>query len=135
MDTLSPEERSERMSRVRSRNTSPEMLTLHLARKLGYRFQLHSKNLPGRPDLVFVGRRKVIFVHGCFWHRHNRCALARLPKSNQDFWASKFDQNRRRDASNRAALTRLGWTSLVIWECELRDPVKVMLKMLMFMEK
>lgn len=134
MDTLSPRERSERMRRIRSRDTSPEMLVRHFVYKLGFRFRLHAPNLPGRPDLVFPSLRKVIFVHGCFWHRHNHCPLARLPKSRLDFWIPKLEQNRIRDANNRRALTRHGWASLVIWECELRDPIKVMFKTLMFLE-
>ena len=85
--------------------------------------------------MVFPSRRKVIFVHGCFWHRHNRCALARLPKSRLDFWLPKLAGNKRRDALKRRALTKLGWSSLVIWECELRDPLRVMFKTLMFLEE
>ncbi len=134
MDTLTPTERSERMSRVRARDTAPEKLVVHFTRKLGFRFRLHGADLPGRPDLVFPSKRKVIFVHGCFWHRHNRCDLARLPKSRLDFWLPKLEGNRRRDALNRSSLTRRGWASLVIWECELRDPIKVMLKTLLFLE-
>lgn len=101
---------------------------------LGFRYRLHEESLPGHPDLVFPGRRKVIFVHGCFWHRHNRCRLARLPKSRPEFWLPKLQGNKARDRATRSALTRLGWSSLVIWECELRDPVRVMFKTLVFLE-
>ncbi len=134
MDTLTPSERSARMKLVKSKNTRPELIVQNLMRRLGYRFRLHDVGLPGRPDLVFKNLRKVVFVHGCFWHRHNRCELARLPKSRLDFWAPKLNENRLRDANNRRALTRLGWGSLVVWECELRDPVKLIIKTLIFLE-
>ena len=123
------------MGLVKSKNTSPEMVVRAFVYKLGYRYRLHGAKLPGRPDLVFAGRRKVIFVHGCFWHRHNRCSLARLPKSHREFWLPKLENNRARDAVNRRALTRLGWTSMVIWECDLRDPIKAMVKILVFLEE
>lgn len=119
-DTLTKEQRSERMGRVRGRDTRPEWIVRRLVHGLGYRYRLHARDLPGRPDLVFRGRRKVIFVHGCFWHRHD-CHLARLPKSNLDFWIPKLTANRARDIANLAALEAAGWRALVVWECELRD--------------
>ena len=120
MDTLSPIQRSERMSRVRSKNTKPELTIRRLVYSLGYRYRLHSAHLPGRPDLVFTGRRKVIFVHGCFWHRHGaRCHLTRLPKTKLEFWSPKFEQNRKRDEKNLRKLRNSGWEALVIWECQL----------------
>ena len=134
MDTLSKRERSARMGLVKSKNTSPEMIVRAFVHGLGFRYRLHDAKLPGRPDLVFASRRKVIFVHGCFWHRHNRCSLARLPKSRQEFWLPKLENNKARDAVNLRALTRLGWTSMVIWECELRDPIRAMIKTLVFLE-
>ncbi|AVO48907.1 very short patch repair endonuclease [Melaminivora suipulveris] len=134
MDTLNPEERSERMRRIRAKNTVPEMVVRGFVHALGFRYRLHDKNLPGCPDLVFPARHKVILVHGCFWHRHNRCPLARLPKSRLDFWLPKLEGNKRRDALKLRQLSRLGWKSLVIWECELRDPMRVMFKTLMFLE-
>jgi len=88
---------------------------------MGYRYRLHSKDLPGKPDLVFRSRKKVIFVHGCFWHRHQGCALARIPKSRQDFWIPKFEANRLRDTKTEEALRQAGWQVLVVWECELGD--------------
>jgi DNA mismatch endonuclease (patch repair protein) len=90
---------------------------------MGYRYRLHARDLPGRPDLVFWKRRKVIFVHGCFWHRHpsSRCALARLPKSRLEFWLPKLEGNKERDERNKRALTNAGWKVLTIWECELND--------------
>lgn len=121
VDTLTPAERSRVMRRVRSKDTKPEMLVRRLTHGLGYRYRLHDKRLPGCPDLVFRGRRKVIFVHGCFWHRHRNCALARLPKSRRDFWTPKLNANRRRDERNLRELTKAGWATLVIWECEIGD--------------
>lgn len=135
MDTLTPKDRGERMGRIRPKDTTPEVAVRTFVHTLGFRYRLHDRSLPGCPDLVFTARRKVIFVHGCFWHRHNRCAMARLPKSRLDFWLPKLEGNKRRDARKRRALTRLGWSSLVIWECELRDPLRVMFKTLMFLEE
>ncbi|OFM06551.1 very short patch repair endonuclease [Pseudomonas aeruginosa] len=109
------------MARVRSKDTKPEMQVRRLVHAMGYRYRLHDRKLPGHPDLVFKGRRKVIFVHGCFWHRHEGCGLARLPKSRLDFWLPKLEGNRLRDARKLEQLNQLGWTSLVIWECELKD--------------
>lgn len=109
MDGLTPVERSARMALVQSKNTKPELLVRHLVHAMGYRYRLHRRDLPGTPDLVFLGRSKVIFVHGCFWHRHARYALARLPKSSGDFWLPKLTANAERDVRNaRAMATRLG---------------------------
>lgn len=121
MDNISPSERSEIMSRVRSKNSRPEMLVRCLVFAEGYRYRLHDKRLPGCPDLVFRSRAKVIFVHGCFWHRHEGCALARLPKSRLDFWEPKLEANRQRDAFNKRQLEREGWKMLTIWECQIKD--------------
>lgn len=107
------------MSRVRGKDTAPEMTVRRLVFSLGYRYRLHDKRLPGTPDLVFAGRKKIIFVHGCFWHRHDGCPLARIPKSNTAFWAQKLEANSERDARNLAALRELGWRVLVVWECDL----------------
>ena len=121
MDTVSAVRRSEIMSRVPSRGSQPEMTVRRLVHGLGYRYRLHGKGLPGRPDLVFSRHRRVIFVHGCFWHRHPGCALARMPKSRVRFWRAKLDGNRERDLANLHELDRMGWRSLIVWECELRD--------------
>ncbi|NLX54637.1 MAG: DNA mismatch endonuclease Vsr [Planctomycetaceae bacterium] len=121
MDTLTRQQRSERMGRVRSKDTKPEMRVRRLVFSAGYRYRLHQRGLPGTPDLVFPGRRKVIFVHGCFWHRHAGCKNARWPKSRLDFWRPKLEANRRRDIKHKKQLTRQGWDYLVIWECEVRD--------------
>ena len=122
-DTLTPEQRSERMSRIRSKDTKPELRVRRLAHAMGYRYRLHRKDLPGKPDLVFPRRRKVILVHGCFWHRHPdpNCKLARLPKSRLDFWVPKLEANRERDERNLKLLVENGWEPLVIWECQTRD--------------
>ena len=118
MDTLTPEERSERMGRVRGRDTKLEMLVRQLTHRMGYRYRLQGKDLPGKPDIIFRPRRKAIFVHGCFWHRHPKCKLARLPKSHLDFWAPKLEGNRERDLRNQESLKAMGWRFLIIWECE-----------------
>lgn len=123
MDTLNPAQRSERMKRVRGRDTKPELLVRRLAHSMGYRFRLHRCDLPGTPDLVFPSRMKVIQVNGCFWHKHldPKCPLARLPKSKLDFWGPKLETNRKRDERNLASFAALGWSTLVIWECETKD--------------
>lgn len=123
MDTLTPAERSRRMAAIRDRDTKPELRVRRLAHRLGYRFRLHRVGLPGRPDMVFPARRKVIFIHGCFWHRHPdpACPLARLPRSRLDFWVPKLEANRARDQATEARLADMGWSVLTLWECQLRD--------------
>jgi DNA mismatch endonuclease (patch repair protein) len=118
MDSLSKKERSERMSRVRSKNTGPELLVRQLVHSMGFRYRLHGRDLPGTPDLVFPRLGKLIFVHGCFWHRHPKCG--RLPKSRIEFWTEKLSQNRQRDIKNQRKLRALGWQVLIVWECQLR---------------
>lgn len=120
-DHLSPERRSRLMSRVRSKNTTPEVVVRKLSHALGYRFRLYRKDLPGKPDLVFPRQNKAIFVHGCFWHRHEGCRKATFPKSRQDFWREKFDRNVERDAKAIEALEAEAWSVLVVWECETKD--------------
>lgn len=122
-DTLTPAERSERMSRIRGRNTGPEWIVRRLVYGMGYRYRLHRKDLPGKPDLVFPSRHKVIFVHGCFWHRHPdpKCKLARLPKSRLDFWRTKLEGNRKRDEKNLEKLKEEGWEAMIVWECQIKD--------------
>ncbi len=133
MDTLTPEQRSQRMSRVRARDTKPELIVRGLLHSRGYRYRLHDKRLPGKPDLVFAGRRKVIFMHGCFWHRHDDCSLARMPKSRIDFGRPKLEANQARDQVNIARLEEMGWRVLVIWECELRDVDALVAKLEQFL--
>ena len=122
MDTLTQNERSRLMGRVRSRDTSPELVVRRLLHALGYRYRLHARALPGRPDIVFTARRKVIFIHGCFWHQHEGCAAGRVPKSNTAFWNEKFRGNRARDKRAVGALLSTKWDVCVLWECELADP-------------
>jgi DNA mismatch endonuclease (patch repair protein) len=121
-DTLTPAERSVRMSKIRSKDTKPELLVRKLLHRLGYRYRLHQKDLPGRPDIAFRRRKKAILVHGCFWHNHVGCSIAHIPKSRSDYWQAKLDKNVARDARNLIELESAGWSALVIWECEVRDP-------------
>lgn len=121
MDTISRRLRSENMRRIRSANTKPELIVRSLTHRLGYRFRLHRRDLPGCPDLVFPSKRKVVFVHGCFWHQHRGCIDGRPPKSNTDYWLLKLANNKKRDKRNRSRLLRLGWKSLVIWDCRTAD--------------
>ena len=118
MDTLTKTERSERMARIRGKDTKPELRLRRLLHGRGYRFRLHRKDLPGTPDLVFPSRKKVIFVHGCFWHAHENCKVANLPKSRRAYWQKKFDTNRRRDQKNIESLKQMGWDVFVAWECQ-----------------
>ena len=133
-DTLTPSERSERMARVRGRDTGPERCVRRILTNLGFRYRLHYKKLPGRPDIAFPGRKKVIWVHGCFWHRHRDCALARLPKSRLDFWKPKLEENRRRDLRKEAELRSVGWDPLIVWECELADETATEAKLKEFLD-
>lgn len=117
-DVLTPEQRRRNMAAIRGKDTKPELVVRSLVHAMGFRFRLHRRDVPGRPDLVFMGRRKVIFVHGCFWHRHDGCRFAATPKTRAEFWQRKLEGNRRRDRDALAALAKLGWDTLVIWECE-----------------
>lgn len=118
---MSPEERSRIMSLVRAKDTKPEMLVRRLVHRLGYRYRLHVRDLPGSPDLVFPSRQAVIFVSGCFWHRHDCPNGRRLPKTRTDWWREKLEGNLRRDQVQRRKLRRMGWRVMVIWECQLTD--------------
>lgn len=134
-DTLTPQERSDRMARVLAKDTKPEMLVRRVIHSMGYRYRLHRRDLPGCPDIVFPARRKVIFVHGCFWHRHGKqCPLTRWPKSKMDFWRPKLEANRARDKRNQHELNVLGWGWLVVWECELRDREYLRMKIKEFLD-
>ena len=113
--------RSANMARVRGRNTRPELAVRRLLHRLGYRYRLHRRDLPGTPDICFPVQRKAIFVHGCFWHRHEGCARCTTPKTRASFWAEKFASNRVRDRNNLAKLVVLGWEAMVVWECETTD--------------
>lgn len=109
------------MSKVRSSGTKPEVAVRKMLHALGFRFRLHQKSLPGKPDIVLAKHRSVIFVHGCFWHHHAGCVKSKLPSSNEAFWSAKITENMRRDRKNLSALRRLGWRTLVIWECETKS--------------
>lgn len=117
-DFLTPEERSKRMSRIRSSDTSPELALRRALHALGLRYRLHSKELPGRPDIVLARHKAVVFVHGCFWHRHEGCKVATTPRSNTAFWQDKFDRNVARDKKVQSLLREKGWKVIVAWECE-----------------
>lgn len=121
MDKLSKERRSALMAKVRGANTAPELVVRRILWRLGYRFRLHVRKLPGSPDIVLPRYRTAIFVHGCFWHRHPGCAKATTPKSRVEFWSSKFSANVERDDRNRRDLLARGWKVATIWECETRD--------------
>lgn len=120
-DRLTPAARSRLMSAVKSKNTGPELTVRHIAHALGYRCRLHCRDMPGQPDLVFLSRRKVIFIHVCFWDRHPECRKATTPKSNVDFWTKKFERNVERDELSEHWLRVAGWDVLTIWECQTRD--------------
>lgn len=133
MDTLSPAARSERMSRVHNKDTKPEKTVRQLLTALGFRYRLQGRSLPGRPDIVFPGAKKVVFVHGCFWHRHAQCG--RMPKSRLDFWQTKLQANRERDIRNQRELKEMGWDFLVIWECELKDFDMLGMRLIEFLDE
>lgn len=134
MDTVPAERCSEIMGLVRGKDTGPELRVRRLIYALGYRYRLHVSSLPGRPDLVFSARKKVVFVHGCFWHRHEHCPNARIPKSNRDFWLKKFSDNVQRDAMHLKALKSKGWATLIIWGCELADEQILLRKVRSFLD-
>ena len=120
-DVFTPAERSAVMRRVKGQNTKPEILVRRMLWRLGARYRLHRRDLPGAPDIVLAGRRLAVFVHGCFWHGHDCARGARVPKANRDYWLGKVGRNRARDIANRDRLDALGWRVLTIWECELKD--------------
>ena len=125
VDKISAQKRSWNMSRIKSKDTKPEKVVRSLLHKLGFRFRLHRKDLPGSPDIVLPKYRKIIFVHGCYWHRHEGCRLAYKPKSNVTFWNNKFKENTDRDKNNKTKLESLGWHVHVIWECETKNVDKL----------
>jgi len=120
-DSLTPARRSWNMSRIKGRDTAPEKRVRSLLHRLGFRFSLHNKDLPGRPDIVLKRHGTAVFVHGCFWHRHARCKNSVLPKTRADFWLAKLNGNVKRDRRNLVALKRQGWKTLVVWECEVEN--------------
>src|ERR1700691_760196 len=132
MDKLSAERRSANMRQIHSQNTAPELLLRRMLHKLGYRFRLHRRDLPGKPDLVFPARSKVMFVHGCFWHSH-ACKTGLIPNTTRSFWLPKLRRNKTRDGTNMKALAKLGWDALVIWQCELKNSATVRLRVKRFL--
>lgn len=135
LDPLTPQERSRRMGLIRNKDTGPELIVRRLAWSMGYRYRLHAKKLPGNPDLVFAGRRKAIFVHGCFWHQHKNCRQYVMPKSSLDFWLPKLKSNMVRDARNYRRLRKAGWKLLVLWECQLKNQGRVLERVREFLEE
>lgn len=133
-DKATDEERSAQMRLIRSKDTKPELIIRKALYALGYRYRLHAKNLPGHPDLAFSGRKKVIYVHGCFWHRHPGCKKNRTPKSKLEYWEPKFVANVERDMRNQQELEERGWKFLVVWECELKNLKELTEKIVTFLE-
>ncbi len=131
---MTSKNRSWNMSRIKSGNTKPELVVRSLLHSMGYRFRLHRKDLPGKPDIVLPKYRSVIFVHGCFWHRHHKCKYAYNPKSNMDFWQKKFKANIERDVRVIKELKDLGWNILIVWECEIKDMEILKNKIYKFLE-
>lgn len=125
-DVFSKSKRSQIMARVHSKDTSPELIVRSTLHRLGYRFSLSSKNLPGKPDIVLSRFHKLIFVHGCFWHQHNGCKASERPSSNSDYWNKKLDRNVVRDKKNIASLRKSGWDVLIIWECQIRRKIALL---------
>ena len=134
VDTRTPEQRRRIMQSVGVKNTGPELVVRRLLHRLGYRFRLHARDLPGRPDLVFPSRRKVIFVNGCFWHWHE-CRIGRAPKSRKNYWLPKLKANRTRDTANIAKLRMLGWNSLVVWQCQTKRLASLERRLVDFLER
>jgi DNA mismatch endonuclease (patch repair protein) len=133
VDTFTPEQRSEIMRRVRSRDTSPELAVRRMVHSLGFRYRLHDNDLPGHPDLVFPCRHKIIFVHGCYWHSH-RCPAASIPASNAGYWRSKLQRNAARDKRNVRRLRSAGWGVAIVWECQVRDKPRLAKRLFRFLD-
>ncbi|MHA3690359.1 very short patch repair endonuclease [Akkermansia sp. AKK6] len=121
MDVFSPEKRSQVMSRIRSKDTKPEKIIRSILHKMGFRFRINLKDLPGKPDIVLPKYKTIIFIHGCFWHQHEGCKIASKPKSNSEYWKSKFTRNIERDKRNQDDLRTMGYRIIVIWECEVKN--------------
>ncbi|MDR3791833.1 MAG: DNA mismatch endonuclease Vsr [Terracidiphilus sp.] len=133
-DTVDTKTRSEIMRRVHSTNTKPEVQVRSIAHRLGFRFRLHRADLPGKPDIVFPALGKIVFVHGCFWHRHKNCKEATMPASRREYWEMKLERNATRDKRNNSALRKLGWRVLVVWECQLKTPERVESRLKRFLD-
>lgn len=134
MDKFSKSQRSKIMKSIKSKDTFPEIALRKLVFSLGYRYRLYGKDLPGKPDLVFRSKRKIIFLHGCFWHQHSRCRDGHIPDSNKDYWVPKLNRTKIRDQSNIRRLRADGWKVLVVWECELKKLEKLSNKIVLFLD-
>jgi DNA mismatch endonuclease (patch repair protein) len=136
MDKLTVERRSQNMARIRSADTKPELAVRSMVHRMGYRYSLHRYDLPGKPDLVFAPRKKVIFVHGCFWHQHRKpsCQDSRIPKSRLDYWVPKLSRTAARDKEHLKALRQKGWKSLVLWECEMENQERLRMRLRRFLQ-
>ena len=135
MDNLTPERRSANMSRIRSRDTSPEMIVRRLVHGMGFRYRLHVQSLPGKPDIVLPRLKSIIDVRGCFWHQHSGCIDSHIPKSRRQYWAPKLAHNQERDAENGRQLRRLGWRVCLVWECETKAPRTLIKRLARFLGK
>jgi DNA mismatch endonuclease (patch repair protein) len=133
-DIFTKKQRSEIMSRIKGKDTKPERLVRSLLHRMGFRFRLHVAGLPGKPDIVLVRHRKVVFVNGCFWHGHGACRKRNMPKTNKTFWIQKISKNKKRDELARRQLRKQGWRILTIWECETRDVEKAVFRLCLFMK-
>ena len=134
MDVLTKKQRSYCMSRIRKTDSAPELLVRQILHRLGYRFRLYRKDLPGCPDIVLPKYKKIIFVHGCWWHRHNCHLGRRTPKSRTKYWLPKLAANKKRDKENRSKLLKLGWKILVVWECQIKKPERITDKIISFLK-
>ena len=133
MDIMSKQERSQRMSLIRSQNTTPELVVRSLIHRLGFRFRLHRRDLPGNPDVVFPSRRCVVFIDGCFWHGHE-CSIGHIPYSNSEYWQEKIARTKLRDSKNRQLLRKKGWRALIVWECEIKNTEELTKRLRRFLE-
>jgi DNA mismatch endonuclease, patch repair protein len=134
MDVFSREKRSQIMSRVSGKNTKPELIVRSLLHRMGYRFRLHRKDLPGKPDITLPKYKKVIFIHGCFWHGHKHCKRSSLPNTNREFWEHKIRSNAQRDYKNISSLTEKGWEVMVLWSCQIKNKEDLISKLIEFIE-
>lgn len=134
MDVFSKEQRSRNMSRVGGKNSKPELAVRSVLHQLGYRFRLHRADLPGKPDITLPKHRKIIFVHGCFWHGHQDCSRSKRPTTNESFWRDKLDKNIARDRANIRVLQQAGWNVLIVWGCETKDTRMLRSKLLSFLQ-
>lgn len=134
-DSLTKARRSWNMSRIKGKDTAPEKIVRSILHRLGYRFRLHKTKLPGRPDVVLPKHQTIVFVHGCFWHRHKNCKDATMPKTRREWWQAKLEGNAARDRRNQSALRREGWRVLTVWECETEKPEKLTRRLSLLLRK